>query len=33
MEGWRPVEELVRWGFAHAPVALTPAEPDQAGRP
>ena len=20
MEGWCPVEDLVRWGFAHAPV-------------
>ncbi len=22
MEGWRPVEDLVRWGFAHAPVVM-----------
>jgi hypothetical protein len=22
VEGWRPVEELVRWGFAHAPVVM-----------
>ncbi len=22
MEGWRPVEELIRWGFAHAPVVM-----------
>ena len=22
MEGWRPVEDLVRWGFAHAPVLM-----------
>ena len=22
MEGWRSVEELVRWGFAHAPVVM-----------
>jgi hypothetical protein len=21
VEGWRPVEDLVRWGFGHAPVA------------
>ena len=22
MEGWRPVEDLIRWGFGHAPVVL-----------
>ncbi len=22
VEGWRPVEELVRWGFGHAPVVM-----------
>ena len=22
MEGWRPVEDLVRWGFGHAPVVM-----------
>jgi len=22
VEGWRPVEDLVRWGFAHAPVVM-----------
>ena len=22
MEGWRPVEDLIRWGFAHAPVVM-----------
>ena len=22
MEGWCPVEDLVRWGFAHAPVVM-----------
>src|SRR6516164_8681716 len=22
MEGWRPVEDIVRWGFAHAPVVM-----------
>ena len=22
MEGWRPVEDLMRWGFAHAPVVM-----------
>ena len=22
MEGWRPVEDLVRWGFEHAPVVM-----------
>jgi hypothetical protein len=22
MQGWRPVEDLVRWGFAHAPVVM-----------
>jgi hypothetical protein len=22
MEGWRPVEELTRWGFAHAQVVM-----------
>ena len=22
MEGWRSVEELVQWGFAHAPVVM-----------
>ena len=22
MEGWCPVEELVRWGFGHAPVVM-----------
>ena len=22
MEGWRPVEELIQWGFAHAPVVM-----------
>ena len=22
MEGWRPVEDLVRWGFAHAPAVM-----------
>jgi hypothetical protein len=22
VEGWRSVEELVRWGFAHAPVVM-----------
>jgi hypothetical protein len=22
VEGWRPVEELVQWGFAHAPVVM-----------
>ena len=36
MEGWRSVEELVQWGFAHAPVVMAnlcrltaadPAEP------
>lgn len=22
VEGWCPVEDLVRWGFAHAPVVM-----------
>lgn len=22
MKGWCPVEDLVRWGFAHAPVVM-----------
>ena len=22
MEGWRPIEDLVRWGFEHAPVVM-----------
>ena len=22
MEGWRPVAELTRWGFAHAQVVM-----------
>jgi hypothetical protein len=22
MQGWRPVEELIQWGFAHAPVVM-----------
>ena len=22
MEGWRPVEDLLRWGFGHAPVVM-----------
>ena len=22
MEGWRPAEDLVRWGFGHAPVVM-----------
>jgi hypothetical protein len=22
VEGWRPVEDLVRWGFEHAPVVM-----------
>jgi hypothetical protein len=22
MRGWRPVEELIQWGFAHAPVVM-----------
>ncbi len=22
MEDWRPVEELIGWGFAHAPVVM-----------
>ena len=22
MKGWRPVEDLVQWGFAHAPVVM-----------
>jgi hypothetical protein len=22
MEGWRPVEDLIRWGFGHAPVVM-----------
>jgi len=22
VEGWRPVEDIVRWGFAHAPVVM-----------
>jgi hypothetical protein len=22
MEGWRPVEDLIRWGFEHAPVVM-----------
>jgi hypothetical protein len=22
VEGWRSVEELVRWGYAHAPVVM-----------
>ena len=22
MQGWRPVEDLIRWGFAHAPVVM-----------
>jgi len=22
VEAWRPVEDLVRWGFAHAPVVM-----------
>src|SRR6516164_6873461 len=22
MEGWRPVEDLIQWGFAHAPVVM-----------
>lgn len=22
MEGWRPVEDLIGWGFAHAPVVM-----------
>ena len=22
MEGWHPAEELVRWGFARAPVVM-----------
>jgi hypothetical protein len=22
VEGWRPVEDLVRWGFAHSPVVM-----------
>ena len=22
VEGWRPVEDLIRWGFAHAPVVM-----------
>jgi len=22
VDGWRPVEDLVRWGFAHAPVVM-----------
>ena len=22
MEGWRPVEDLIRWGFGHAPVVI-----------
>jgi hypothetical protein len=22
VEGWRPVEDLIRWGFGHAPVMM-----------
>jgi hypothetical protein len=22
VEGWRPVEDLIRWGFGHAPVVM-----------
>jgi hypothetical protein len=22
VEGWHPVEDIVRWGFAHAPVVM-----------
>ena len=22
MQGWRPVEELIQWGFGHAPVVM-----------
>ena len=22
MQGWRPVEELIQWGFAQAPVVM-----------
>ena len=31
MEGWRPVEELTRWAFAHAQVVMA-NEPDPLGR-
>jgi hypothetical protein len=22
VEGWQPVEDIVRWGFAHAPMVM-----------
>jgi hypothetical protein len=35
VEGWRPVEELIQWGFAHAPVVMAneaePADPADRG--
>jgi hypothetical protein len=27
MEGWRSAEELIGWGFAHAPVVMANVEP------
>ena len=32
MEGWRPVEDLVRWGFAHSPVVMANEAHDGAAR-
>jgi hypothetical protein len=27
VEGWRPVEDLIRWGFGHAPVVMANEDP------
>jgi hypothetical protein len=32
VEGWRPVEDLVRWGFAHAPVVMANEAHNRAAR-
>ena len=32
MEGWRPAEDLVRWGFAHSPVVMASEAHDGKAR-
>jgi hypothetical protein len=32
VEGWRPAEDLVQWGFAHAPVVMASEAHDGMAR-